>query len=673
MRRRHAGSASLRMRVLFLLITFTVVFTSALTSRSLKESDAENQTSLNWAGNDYAPQIIPDGHYLIFQSDRAGPFENGNLWFSVNKNYRDRLGKSSWTPPLPLFFPMRGNATVSMLTMTSSSTLSDPEGAFTVNTDGFEGMASTLYKKGNPIEIFFTSIRGQKTKRAGYDGLNIYSSRFVNERWSDPEHLNIVNSHFDDRMPCISHDGKRLYFVSDRPGGYGGNDIWYAERDMETGSWAQPVNMGLEINTENNEISPGLSARGTILFFSSDRPGGFGNYDLYASRYEQNGWGNPLNLGVPYNSRHDDEYISITSDGLWSYFASDRRTQAAEGRFDLYRARVPDWLGEVVDVLFTGLVLDGRSMQPLGVNATIKVHFEKETLVSSSRFFVKPPETELFSNFEIKLSSGRSYRVEISAPGYEPVEMILDYDGNLPPDRIDFRTIVLNPVVHEDEIKVPVLISIDGQVVDKQTGKMIPFALVALEISGGAQRSLETDKEGRFKIQVPARSTFTVTGRAEGYEPETLRFVALPSLTNILIPLGKITSLVVDEDPCAENLRSCLDRVQIFFDVGSFRIDPSQFEKLNSVVKVMKMFPDEKIEILGHSDITYRGPKERAYDFNQKLSENRASAVRAELIKRGVPEKRLLYSGKSYLKPICSEPTPDCLRKNRRVEFRRKP
>ncbi|MCB1318359.1 MAG: PD40 domain-containing protein, partial [Leptospiraceae bacterium] len=193
----------------------------------------ENLGLPNWAGQDYAPSISPDGRFLIFQSDRPGKYENQNLWFSINSNSAQPTEQADWSVPVPLFLPMEGEPSRTMQILEDG----EPPGTFTINSDGFEGMASLVYRTDDenrlrPVEIYFTSYKDDQSKRDGYEGLNIYFSRYRDSRWSRPEHLNIINSDFDDRMPHVSHDGRYMYFVSNRPGGYGGNDIWMSQRDL---------------------------------------------------------------------------------------------------------------------------------------------------------------------------------------------------------------------------------------------------------------------------------------------------------------------------------------------------------------------------------------------------------------------------------------------------------
>ncbi|MCB1318745.1 MAG: PD40 domain-containing protein, partial [Leptospiraceae bacterium] len=416
-------------------------------------------------------------------------------------------------------------------------------GTFTINSDGFEGMASLVYRTDEenrlrPVEIYFTSYKDDQSKRDGYEGLNIYFSRYRDSRWSRPEHLNIINSDFDDRMPHVSHDGQYMYFVSNRPGGYGGNDIWMSQRDLTTGQWSAPVNGGAVWNTRYNEIAPTLSPDQRTLFFSSDRPGGLGHYDFYLSRWNGYVWQAARNLGEPFNSSRDEEYVSMTHDGLWIYFASDRRELDARGEFDLYRVGVPEWLRSPYEILFTGQVLDSTTRRPLGIDATIKVFFERQVLVTTSRVFRKDPESTAFNNFAVKLETGREYRVQFSAPGYHPVELRLNYTGNVSADKIDRRIIYMRPVIEtgpEEEVQKRV---ITGRVVDAETNLLLrSSSVVLLPAEGGVEPVTVT--EGRFDVAIERGTRFTLRATAEGYEPAQQVFTEGPDLTEIVLKLRR--------------------------------------------------------------------------------------------------------------------------------------
>jgi len=131
------------------------------------------------------------------------------------------------------------------------------------------------------------------------------AASFDGSEWSVPVNLVAVNSAFRDNGGTLSPDGS-LYFLSFRPGGFGLSDLWVSRRDGPDGSWVAPVNLGAGINGPGSEVGPALSIDGHIMFFSSDRPGGYGSDDIYVSRranpHDDFGWGAPVLLGPAVNT-----------------------------------------------------------------------------------------------------------------------------------------------------------------------------------------------------------------------------------------------------------------------------------------------------------------------------------------------------------------------------------
>jgi hypothetical protein len=159
--------------------------------------------------------------------------------------------------------------------------------------------------------------------------------------WAAPTNLgSAINSSFNDFGAAISKNGLSLYFNSDRPG-FGGQDIWFSQRPNENDAWGTPVNLGAVINTAVNESVPSLSRDGHWLFFTSNRPGGGGGQDIWASwrahTHDDFGWEPPFNLGVGINSTSFDagaSYFENDEGGApLLFFTSDR---PGLGGFDIY-------------------------------------------------------------------------------------------------------------------------------------------------------------------------------------------------------------------------------------------------------------------------------------------------------------------------------------------------
>lgn len=172
--------------------------------------------------------------------------------------------------------------------------------------------------------------------------------------WSAPENLgSAINSPYQDFGPALSKDGLSLYFTSDRPGGFGFMDLWVSQRPSRDDAWGTPMNLGGVINTAASENVPALSRDGHWLFFNSTRPGGLGGQDIWASwranPQDDFAWETPFNLGPGVNSAVGDvnpSYFENANGGApLLYFTSNR--PGGPGLFDVYESQLgPDGVFE---------------------------------------------------------------------------------------------------------------------------------------------------------------------------------------------------------------------------------------------------------------------------------------------------------------------------------------
>ncbi|MHC4805435.1 MAG: LamG-like jellyroll fold domain-containing protein [Planctomycetota bacterium] len=141
-----------------------------------------------------------------------------------------------------------------------------------------------------------------------------------------------VNSSADDGLPSISADGLSLFFMSNRPDGYGERDIWVTTRATTDDPWGEPVNLGSQVNRSSGEWGASISSDGLLLYFCSWRSGGYGRSDVYVTTREtkDDPWGTPMNLGPTVNSSANDECPSISADELLLFFHSDRPGNVGE-------------------------------------------------------------------------------------------------------------------------------------------------------------------------------------------------------------------------------------------------------------------------------------------------------------------------------------------------------
>lgn len=169
------------------------------------------------------------------------------------------------------------------------------------------------------------------------------STRNEDGSWTFPEPLseNINSEGFKESSISITPDGNTLFFASDRPGGFGGIDIYYSEKGAN-GEWGRSRNLGAIINTEYDDDGPFIDYDGKTLYFSSQGRKGMGGHDIFRAEYDSASgeWGEPENLGYPINTPDDDVYFVSTKDGQRGYYASVR--EDGLGFTDIYMVTVPD-------------------------------------------------------------------------------------------------------------------------------------------------------------------------------------------------------------------------------------------------------------------------------------------------------------------------------------------
>jgi len=233
-----------------------------------------------------SPTISPDGIELIFVSDRPGGYGGFDMWLTRRAKTND-----PWGTPVNL-----GE--------TINSSFNDGGGS--MSADGRSLYFASNRPGGSGSEDIWVSRRAGK-----------------NDPWSTPENLGpIVNDSSFDFRPSISADGLSLYFDSTRPGGLGSADIWVTTRDTENDDWDSPINLGPTVNSSSVEGAVCISADNLVLFFISDRPGGYGRADIWVTwrQTTHDLWGTPVNLGPTVNTSSREGSPGISVDGLELYF-----------------------------------------------------------------------------------------------------------------------------------------------------------------------------------------------------------------------------------------------------------------------------------------------------------------------------------------------------------------
>lgn len=201
---------------------------------------------------------------------------------------------------------------------------------------------------------------------------DLYVAYKEKEVWQRPKNMGKnVNSRSWDSQPSLSADGRILFFSSNRKGGFGGNDIWFSIRQSD-GAWSEAKNLGNVVNTSKDEISPFMFFNNEILFFASNGHQGFGGMDIFLSRVELNDFGKPENLGLPINDHLDQVALFITAQKDYAYFTELKEGVGKMDRSLIYRFNFPEeiYLGENL-IVTEGKVYNSKTGEP--IDATLSL------------------------------------------------------------------------------------------------------------------------------------------------------------------------------------------------------------------------------------------------------------------------------------------------------------
>ncbi|ADR22903.1 cell envelope biogenesis protein OmpA [Marivirga tractuosa] len=367
--------------------------------------------TVNSPQHDFTPALMADGKTLYFTSNRAG--STGGLKLDDGSFYEDiystTLQEGQWNKPQKLDRNLNGN---------------------------YHDAVASVSPNGKTLFVYSEKGNG-----------DIYFSNFEDSTWTYPQALSSkINSTFWETSVSITADGQTLYFSSDRPGGYGGLDI-YKSIKGEDGEWGSARNLGPTINTDASEDAPMIHPDGHTLYFSSSGHQGMGGYDIYYSKIEGQEFMEPVNLGYPINTVYDDNYFVISADLKHAYYAS--RKPGGLGMVDIYHVNMEEKVEveveeivqsepepvlventeliseneEEVDeemeepetkaviTVFKGKVLDAKSGLPVG--AVIKMVDNKNSTLTAEAF--SDPQT---GEFELVVTEGGDYGVSTSKKGY---------------------------------------------------------------------------------------------------------------------------------------------------------------------------------------------------------------------------------------------------------------
>lgn len=254
----------------------------------------------------------------------------------------------------------------------------------------------------------------------GFGLCDLYISKKNGESWSKPQNLGTnINTRYWESQPSLSSDGRILYFSSNRPDGLGNYDIWMSVA-LENGEWLKPQNLGPKVNTPYNEVSPFFHQNGKTLFFASDGHLGMGGYDLFSTEKNKNEYSQPINLGFPINNEENQSGLIISSDNHFALYSTEENDSTK-----LYTFEIPQELAtqHKKTNYLQGKIIDNESKKAL------KTAIEIIDL-KTNESILKTQSDSLTGEYMAVLPNGSKYALYIDKKGYFLKSLSFDFSDN---------------------------------------------------------------------------------------------------------------------------------------------------------------------------------------------------------------------------------------------------
>ncbi|MEO1262423.1 MAG: OmpA family protein [Bacteroidota bacterium] len=565
-------------------------------------------------------------------------YQNGVVYVSYHKNGKidPRTGK----PFFELFFAETDAMGLPQKAREFSLQINSQvhEGPVSFSRDG-----NLLYFTRNNLEGGIPKTNTKKDKVT----LKIYEARRGQYDWQEIKSLPFNNKEYSCVHPSLSSDGSRLFFASDMPGGYGGYDLYYADR--KTDSWSKPVNLGSGVNTTGNELFPFIHESG-LLFFSSNGHQGKGGLDLFMVDAGGEYFGEPENLDTPYNSDQDDLGFILNEDATKGYLSSARR--GGYGGDDIYMFEANgEPIIEMKEVVLNTMVVaydeqTGERLSNAGVRILQRtengfvdgddVYDVEMTPSESGELMMKLVrkdadqlrDPDIFTNLNgeaiFTMIQDKSYVVLVSKDGYHSGEVMHSTDNQFGPQtiRVALRS--------KNCASVNGLVSVNGY----RNG--VPNAIIKiLNKTTGAQEEIQSNSSGQFDYCLPIGYEYDITAKKEGYaDGMTTISTASENTRNldVTVRLDPLAESVVTE-PIKEGSIIVLEN--IYYDFDKYFIRSGAAEELDALAQLMRRYPSMEIQLIAHTDA--QGDD----DYNLDLSVKRADSARRYLIQKGIAGDRI--------------------------------
>lgn len=299
----------------------------------------------------------------------------------------------------------------------------------------------------------------------GVGSCDLYISYKTKNGWSRAENLGpTINTGFWESSPSLSPDKKDLYFSSDRPDGYGGRDIWVTHRNPN-GRWTTPENLGPEVNSSGDESCSFMYADNQTLFFNSTGHQGYGNADLFfCKKINDSTWSDPINLGYPINTIDEEGSLIVAADGQTAYYASDKAD--TKGGLDLYSFKLRKDIQPPKTLWVSGQVYDAQTKS--GLPSSV------ELTDINTRQVISRVQTDENGYYLATLPIGREYAFNVNRKGY----LFYSENYNLSNQHIDS---VFNADIPLQSLKSGAKVILKNIFFDTRETKLKPASIVELD------------------------------------------------------------------------------------------------------------------------------------------------------------------------------------------------
>jgi outer membrane protein OmpA-like peptidoglycan-associated protein/tetratricopeptide (TPR) repeat protein len=494
-----------------------------------------------------------------------------------------------------------------------------------------------------------------------YRNEDVYESRLSGKDWGLPVKLNAtINSKAKEPSASLSPDEKILYFVSDRKGGYGGKDIYKSEK-LANGEWGPAQNLGPMINTIYDEEAPFIQADGKTLYFSSKGHVSMGGFDIFRTVFDGK-WSSPENIGYPINTSGDDIYYVVAAKGDHAYFSSLRKNGL--GAMDIYFL-----IFEGVSIPLTevkGLVLAGDSLKPSGASIVVTDNATNKEVGT----FTANSET---GKYLLIFPPGKNYKLVITVPGFEP-----HTENVFIPDQKKYYQLY-------QEIHFKYAQSSAGKLIGQSVNLQNAFfdinkyihsdsalfsAVDTAEVYSAYLKYMSKDHSKRLgndSIVYSKKEVVDYYNPADGLaiaKVETKRDTILAPHKNTVSGGDTLAMMPTTKSPALrENATTKSGHFILYFKNNEHRVDTSMYAALDNLCQQLNQNTASKIKVKGHTDNIGNDA------YNNLLALYRAESVRNYLVKKGIAFKRIAVHSYGKWWPLALNTSEEGRKRNRRAEI----